>query len=261
MLQFNGKWTLITGASSGIGKAFAERLAGLGAKLVLVARDQAALDELAEALKQQHNIEVFVISKDLTHLDAPQEIFDTLQSKGIIIDVLINNAGMGVFGKLHTTQLAKNQQLLMLNIVALSSLTQLFITPMLAKKSGIIINLSSVAAFQPLAYLSNYAASKAFVINFTEALWAEYTSEGIQILSLCPGPTETNFFKIMGVKSHKEKLDDPKIVVEKALKALDQKKIYTICGPISNFLSSQLPRFFPHKLVAKVAKKVMQSRH
>lgn len=262
MTQFKNRWALITGASSGIGKAFAERLAKEGANLVLVARDQQALESLASALKLQHNIETLIISKDLTHLEAPLELYHAVEAAGVKVDILINNAGMGVFGKLHETELERNQQLLMLNVVALSSLTQLFLPAMLANKSGIVINIASTAAFQPLPYMSNYGASKVFVLNFTEALWAEYVKEGIQFLSVCPGPTDTHFFIAMKRKPMNfGKLDQAEAVVEQALKALQQRKILTICGPLHNFITAQISRFFTRKFIAKETLKVMRSRH
>ena len=262
MTAFTGKWTLITGASSGIGKAFAEHLAREGAKLVLVARGKEALESLASTLKQQHGTEVIIISKDLSRLEAPQEILDELKKTGISIEGLINNAGMGVFGKLHQTDLQHNQQLLMLNVLALASLTQLFLPEMVERKSGIIINISSTASFLPLAYMSNYAASKAYVRSFTEALWAENQHEGLQFLCVCPGATATNFFKAMGTQPDLGKAEIAERVVKQALKALDQHKIVTICGSfIKNFVRAQAGRFVTQKFLAKMGEAVMRQRH
>lgn len=261
-MQLKNQWALVTGASSGIGKAFAERLAREGTHLVLVARNQLALESLAAQLKRQHSIDVVVMSKDLSQLEAPQEIFNEVELAGININILINNAGMGVYGKLHETQLERNQQLLMLNIVALSSLTQLFLPPMLAQKSGVIINVASIAAFQPTPFMSNYGASKSFVHNFTAALWAEYVRQGIRILCVCPGPTETNYYKAMGrdLPKHGEfaQADD---VVDQAMNALRQRKLSVICGRYINVVVTQLARLFTTKFSAKIAGYFVQKLH
>lgn len=252
MAQFNKKWVLITGASSGIGKAFARRLASEGANLVLVARNEDALQNLAALLKQQHAIETLVIPKDLARLEAPQELFDAIERAGLSIDVLINNAGFGVYGKLHETPLDSNQHMLLLNIIALSSLTQLFLPNMLGKKAGIVINIASIAGFFPYPYLSNYAASKAFVKSFTEALWSEYRADGIQFLTVCPGSTDTNFFNVAHMKPSQPKPDKPEWVVEQTLKALNKNKIYVTCGTLGNVIIVQLLRIFTSKFILKM---------
>jgi len=252
MVQFSKKWVLITGASSGIGKAFAEKLASQGANLVLVARREALLQDLATTLTEQHHIETKVIPIDLSELDGPQKLFDTVHNTGIIIDALINNAGFGVYGKLHETSLERNQEMLRLNILALSSLTQLFLPDMLSKKSGIVINISSIAGFFPMSDFDNYAASKAFVRSFTEGLWLAYKDEGIQFLTVCPGSTRTDFFRIANMKPSQELVDTPEQVVEQALNALNKNKIYVITCTFKNFIIGQLPRILTHKLMVKL---------
>ena len=172
----------------------------------------------------------------------------------------MNNAGFAVYGKLHEANLARNQEQLMLNVVGLSSLTQLFIKPMVENgKSGTVINVASTAGFQPLPYMANYGASKAFVRQFTEALWAEYRHEGIQVLAVCPGSTETNFFNIVNAKEASVgKRDTPENVVEESLRALKCGKMYVITGPLNNFLLSQLSRLVTHKFVTRITEKVMR---
>ncbi len=261
MVHFSKKWVLITGASSGIGKAFAEKLASQGANLVLVARREALLQELATTLKEQHGIETVVIPKDLSRLEAPQELFDTVQKSGILIDVLINNAGFGVYGKLHETSLESNQEMLRLNILALSSLTQLFLPDMLAKKSGIVINISSIVGLFPMSSFENYAASKAFVRSFTEALWLAYKDDGIQFLTVCPGSTKTSFFNIAKMKPSQKLVDTPELVVEQALKALNKNKIYVVTCTFKNFIIGQLPRFLTHKFMVKLTAKKPRHRN
>lgn len=192
MKSLNKKWALITGASSGIGKAYAKKLSKLGTNLILVARSQKVLENLATELCADW-VEVQVIVQDLSLTEGASQLFEKVQAIGVHVDILVNNAGFAIYGKLHEIDLARNQEQLMLNVVNLSLLTQLFIKPMVQCKEG-IINVASTACFQPLPYMSNYGASKAFVRQFTEALWAEYKNEGIQLLAVCHGATETNFF-------------------------------------------------------------------
>lgn len=190
-----GSWALITGASSGIGKCYALYLAAKGIKLVLVARRADALESLGRSLREEHGVQTLIIVKDLTLESSPKEIFQEVESRGITIDLLINNAGFGEFGILHEGSLEKNRRMLMLNVVATSALTQLFVTAMIKRDAGTIVNVASTAAFQPLPYMANYGASKAFILSFTEALWGEYQHTGIRILAVCPGATDTEFFK------------------------------------------------------------------
>lgn len=257
-----GQWALVTGASSGIGKSYAERLASDGVNLVLVARTESMLQKLAADLKAKHQIEALVLAKDLSRLSAAEEIFKSLDQKGVNIDILINNAGFAVYGKLHETDFKKNQEQLMLNVVSLSSLTQLFVEPMAKRNSGIVINVASTAGFQPLPYMANYGASKGFVRQFTEALWAEYKDQGVQFLAVCPGSTETNFFKIVNAEEASVgKRDTPENVVNESFKALEAGRIYIIPGSVSNFLLSQLGRLVTHKFSSKLTEKVMRPRN
>lgn len=263
MEQLEKKWALITGASSGIGKAFAQRLAKDNYNLILVSRNIEVLTSLAHELIQQYTISVKVIAKDLTDINAPQAVFDETQQLGVNIDMLVNNAGIGVYGKLHTTDLHKNQQQILLNVFALSSLTQLFLQPMQQRGSGTIINVASVASFQPVAYMSNYGATKAFVRSFTEALWAEYRNDGIKIIAVCPGPVDTNFFTTMGTGVHSlsiGKTDTPETIVTETFTALEHGKITIIPGHRRNYWQSQLSRFFPQKWVAMMSELIMRSR-
>jgi short-subunit dehydrogenase len=262
MKLYSNKWALITGASSGIGKAYAERFAKEGANLILVARNKDSLEALANELHTSAGIKVLVIPKDLSKLSASEELYKEVEAAGIHVEILINNAGFAVYGKLHETEFQRNQEQLMLNIVAVSSLTQLFIKPMVEKgNSGVVINVASTAGFQPLPYMANYGASKSFVRQFSEALWAEYKNEGIKVLAVCPGATETNFFSVVNAKEASVgKRDTPENVVDESLKALACGKIYVIPGPVNNFLLSQLGRVTTHKFAAKLTEKVMRPR-
>ena len=230
---------LITGASSGIGKTFAQQLAAQKKNLVLVARSEEKLKQLAAELEQKEQIKVIVIPQDLTQPRAGQLLYETLKSKGCQIDLLINNAGFGDYGNFSDRSLDKQINMIQLNITVLTELTRLFLPDMKQRDKGGIINVSSIAGFQPLPYMSVYAATKAFVLNFTEALWAENKGSGINILALCPGPTESEFFDRAefpnslaqdapnGVVSSEE-------VVEEALKALEKNKSTVVTGGIGN---------------------------
>jgi short-subunit dehydrogenase len=180
---------LITGASSGIGETFARELAASNTDLVLVARSQAKLEELATELSGKYQIKTTVIPQDLTQPAAGQVVFETVQAQDLRIDTLINNAGFGDYGAFSDRPLGKLLAMVQLNITAVVELTGLFLPSMQERKQGAIINVSSIAGFQPLPYMSVYAATKAFVLNFSEALWAENKDLGVKILAVCPGPT------------------------------------------------------------------------
>src|SRR4028119_925016 len=189
---------LITGASAGIGAAFAQELAARQTNLVLVARSEVKLQQLAQQLQEQYKIQVDVIVQDLTEPKAAKTVFDIVTEKGLTIDLLINNAGFGEYGDFAELNGEQQVKMIQLNILALVDLTHHFLPGMRQRRSGGIINMSSVAAFQPMPYFSVYAATKAFVLSFSEALWAENYRYGVHVLAVCPGPTETNFFQEAG---------------------------------------------------------------
>jgi hypothetical protein len=254
---------LITGASSGIGAAFAKELAARKYDLVLVARSQDKLEALAQQVEQEHKIHTEVIVKDLTLPSAAQELFDVVCQKGLAIDLLINNAGFGDYGAFAERNLAKQTQMIQLNVIALMELTHLFLAGMRQRRSGKIINVASIAAYQPLPYLSVYGATKAFVLSFTEAIWAENKDSGIKILALCPGPTESQFFEVAEFpQSFAGK--DPKNyqgytpaeeVVKEALKALEKNQPALVTGGLGNKIIVNLPRFLPRKILVSAVEK------
>mgnify|MGYP000279302415 CR=1 FL=1 len=253
------KTALVTGASIGIGAAFAQALAKRGHNLILVARSQDKLEQLAQQLQQDYQVETEVIPQDLTQSNAPQTLFDMVTAKGIQVDLLINNAGFGDYGAFAESSLSKQLEMIQLNISTLTALTYLFLNPMRDRAAGGIINIASIAGFQPLPYMSVYAATKAFVLSFTEALWAENKDSGVTITCVCPGPTETEFFKAANFPSSAtESVSNsasPEAVVDMALKALEAKQANVVTGGLPNQLIVNLPRFFPREtLVSAVAK-------
>ncbi|MEL6383145.1 MAG: SDR family oxidoreductase, partial [Cyanobacteria bacterium J06626_18] len=187
---------LVTGASSGIGAVFAEQLASRKHDLILVARSQDKLQAIADKLSQQHSIQATVIVQDLTEPNAGKTVFTHVQQQGITVDLLINNAGFGTYGEFADGVLDTHLNMIQLNVVALTELTHLYLPQMRSRRSGSIINIGSTASFQPIPYFAVYAATKAFVLSFSEALWQECKPYNVKVLAVCPGPTETEFFKV-----------------------------------------------------------------
>ena len=254
------KTALITGASSGIGTAFAQELAMRQINLILVARSQDKLYQLAEQLQHQAPIKVEVIVQDLTEQQAAKKVYDLIEKKGISIDFLVNNAGFGDYGAFSQRELPRQAEMIQLNIVALVELTHLFLSKMQQRGAGNIINVASIAGFLPLPYLSVYAATKAFVLSFSEALWAENQGTDINILALCPGPTDSNFFKVADFPEgfsykNNDGLTPAKEVVKDALKALKKKKSNTVSGGFSNQFIVNSSRFLPRELLVNLIKK------
>ncbi|MDJ0525147.1 MAG: SDR family NAD(P)-dependent oxidoreductase, partial [Microcystis sp. M53600_WE12] len=167
------KTALITGASTGIGVVFARQLAQRQMELILVARSRDKLEQLAAELGEQYGVKVTVIVQDLTVAGAGKLVYDTVNQKGINVDLLVNNAGFGDYGAFSERDLARQLEMIQLNNLVLVELSHYFLRPMLAGTGGAIINVASIAGFQPLPYLSVYAATKAFVLSFSESLWAE----------------------------------------------------------------------------------------
>lgn len=256
-MNYVGNTALITGASSGIGQAFARALAQKGMNLVLVARSENKLQLLASELHHQHDITATIIPADLSVEKAGWYVYEQTQELNLPVDLLINNAGFSTNGKFETIALVQEHQQVMLNVVSIVDLTHAFIPNMLKKGEGAIVNVGSTASFYPLAYQAVYAASKAFVLSFSEALWAEYQGKGIKVLALCPGATDTEFFQAMG-RDVKLKKHSPQKVVRLALVALEHNRHYVIPGFRNNVESRFLPRLLPRALVAKLVGSISQ---
>ncbi len=188
------KTVLVTGASSGIGLELCQLFARDGYRLVLVARDRRALRKVGDDLQARFNAEVRISPKDLAHPAAPLELYEEFQETGVVIDVLVNNAGFGGRGPFLRTQWNDEAEMLQVNVVALTHLTKLFL-PQIRAREGKVLNVASVAAFLPGPYMAVYYASKAFVLHFSEALAEELSGTGVTVTCLCPGPVETNFQK------------------------------------------------------------------
>ena len=193
------KNALITGATAGIGYEFAELLASKGYALALVARDAARLAERAGSLEARHSTRVITLAKDLSDRASAPDIFRDLQRENFPVSVLINNAGFGVYGLFAETDLARELEMLQVNMASLVQLTKLFLKPMLDRREGRILNIASTASFQPGPRLSLYSASKAFVLSFSCALAVELKGAGVTVTALCPGGTRTEFQRRAGM--------------------------------------------------------------
>ena len=233
MLNFKSKTALVTGASSGIGKAFAQEFAARGANVILVARSKGRLDELAATLRKTNGVTTDVVVADLSDPKAPDVVYSAVQKAKREVDVLINNAGFGTYGHFHTVSMALDAEQIMVNVAALVRLTHLFIPEMVGRSEGSVINVASGAAFQASPHMAVYGATKAFVLSFSEALWAEYRTRGVRVLAICPGPTETGFFKVArNENSVRGRRRSPEQVVATALKALDLGRPSAIDGKL-----------------------------
>ena len=252
------KTALVTGASSGIGAEFARQLAAQKTNLVLVARSEDKLQELARQLESEQGIQTYVIAQDLTLPQAGANISEKVEYQGLQIDLLVNNAGFGDYGLFSDRPLEKQMAMIQLNVNVLVELTGLFLPAMKRRGEGGIINISSIAGFQPLPKMSVYAATKAFVLNFTEALWAENKDTGVKILAVCPGPTESQFFQVAEFPDSvsenspsKMKLASNTEVVSEALRSLASNHANVVTGGFLNQFIVNLPRFVPRDLLVR----------
>ena len=196
MRDYQGKTAVITGASSGIGVEFANRFAERGANLVLVARRKERLESVAKQIQSKHKVKVDVVVADLAEVGSAEKLFKTLQRKKLQIDVLVNNAGFGTMGEFKNHDLNRIAEEIQLNVSTLVQLTRLALPAMLQRNNGVVVNIASTAAYQPVPYMAVYAATKAFVLSFTEALWGELIGTGVSAIALSPGGTKTEFFEV-----------------------------------------------------------------
>jgi len=196
-MKLDGCNTLITGASAGIGREFARQLAGRAASLILIARREQPLNELHDELKQRHpNLVISIHKTDLADLAQTNELLARLDREKIDVDLLINNAGLGDSGAFATSDPIRNEQMTFVNIVALTTLTRHLLPQMIARRHGGILNVSSSAGFLPIPGFAVYAATKAYVTSFSEALRAELRGTGVSVCALCPGPVQTEFQEV-----------------------------------------------------------------
>ena len=248
-----GRTALVTGASSGIGAGLAEAFAARGADLVLVARRGEVLEELAQRLRAAHGTRVHVVAADLAVPGAGAALHARVRELGLVVDVLVNDAGFAVAGPVAGADPGRQVAQVPLNCAAVVDLTTRFLPAMVARHSGTILNVASVAALQPVPGLAAYAASKAFVLSYTEALWAEQRGSGVRVLAVCPGPTDTPFFEVAGEDSDtglpRRTVDD---VVRTTFRALQGGAPSVVDGPLYRVLGTAT-KVLPRRAVARIA--------
>jgi short-subunit dehydrogenase len=257
---WRGKWALVTGASSGIGWALAEQLADGGAHLVLTARRRQRLTHLRKRLRTAHGVRVEVVSADLNQPDAPDEIFAFTNERGIVVDLLVNNAGLGSYGEFCASDRARELGIVQVNCSAVVHLTHLYLPGMLERRAGDILIVASTGAYQGVPYMATYAASKAFDLLFAEALAEEVNRYGVRVCALCPGPTLSEFQKVAGVPDQlasvgiEEKAEQ---VARTGLRALAAGEHSVISG-FTNWLGVEVQRITPRRFVTYAAEKLFR---
>jgi short-subunit dehydrogenase len=256
------KATLITGASSGIGEAFARRLAAEGHNLVLVARSEDKLHEICDELMLAHKITAHYVSTDLTAFGAEEELFRETERHGFEVDWLINNAGFGGMGDFAELELDRALAMISLNISALVSLTHLYLPGMRERRGGKIINISSAAGFQPIPFMAVYAATKAFVTSFSEAIAEENRPYGIQVLALCPGSTKTNFFAASNIERpvQVKGQQTAEQVVETAMRAIRSGKTKAVSG-LTNFIGALIGKHAPNVITTRAIGRALRAKY
>lgn len=252
--------TLITGGSSGIGAAFARKFASLGRNVFLVARSEEKLITICNELGRMSGSRAQYLVLDLLEPDAPARLFDEMVKRGCEVDTLINNAGFGSMGDFANLDMQREIEIVELNVRSLVDMTHRFLGPMRERKQGTIINVASTAGFQPVPFMATYAASKAFVLSFSEALWEENKPFGVHVMALCPGVTETNFFEAAKMDRPPMRLSQtPEEVVETALRGLKRKKSSIISGWTNRAVAFS-SRLFPRSMVLRLTGKVLRQR-
>ncbi|HEY0802440.1 MAG TPA: SDR family oxidoreductase [Steroidobacteraceae bacterium] len=253
MLIYKGSTAMITGASKGLGAAFAEELARRGMDLVLVARSIDLLHDLAKSLAAQYGVRCHVLQADLAASDAVLRLVTELERQNLKIDLLINNAGVGLTGNFLEHSFAAEQASIQVDVLALVGLAHAVGAKMALRGEGGIINVASNASFQPLPHMATYAAAKAFVLHFSEALGFELKGRGVQVMTVCPGPTATSFFDGVSTTIKSGTFDSADFVVRRTLRSFERKKSVAYPGRFSVRAATWLPRLLPRNVVVSAA--------
>jgi short-subunit dehydrogenase len=258
MDEFRGRHAVITGGSTGIGAAFARQLAQAGAELTLIARSRTKLQALSAQLRAEHGVEVRVIAEDLTSAGAPERVAQAVLAARAP-DLLVNNAGFASYGRFAEQPLARQLEEVQLNVTSLVELTWRFLPGLVERKGG-LIQVASTAAFQAVPYMAVYGATKAFVLSFTEAIWAEYRERGLKVLALCPGATDTPFFdRVEAPEASVGAKADPAEVAALGLRALRGGGPTVVHG-LTNTLGSLAPRFVTRARATLITERLMRPR-
>jgi uncharacterized protein len=260
-MTYTGRTALVTGASSGIGAAFARELAARGCDLVLVARREERLDALAAEIRSAHGRTAHVVPADLARPGAAAAVRARTDELGLQVDLLVNNAGFGTYGPFETIDPARDRDLVQVGVATVVELTHAYLPGMVERAGGAIVNVSSAGAFQPLPYQAAYAASKAFVQSFSEALWAENHDRGVRVVACCPAATDTEYFDVLG--NDEEARFGPKRpaagVVAATLRALDANRPTVIVG-MRWKATAPMPRLLPRATMARIGERLTRPR-
>jgi hypothetical protein len=250
---------LITGASSGIGKEMTMRLAQMGHNIVMVSRSEATLNKLKSKLEELHGIEAHVIPSDLSDTNSPSQIFNECQKRSITIDILINNAGIGLATPVEYNDRESLKQMLNLNITSLTLMCSLFAEPMKERHFGYIMNVSSVLSSFPLPFAMTYSITKSYVLDYTKALRYELQEHGISVTAFRPGTTDTNFFEgsSFDVPNNISKMLPDK-VARIGIEAMFKKKKQVVAG-VSNKFMGFLLKIMPHSFLYRMMKDVYKN--
>jgi uncharacterized protein len=251
--NWRGRWALVTGASAGIGVALARELAAAGANLVLTARRQDRLEQLAQELQKANGIQTEVFAADLAQPDAPDAIRAFTDQKRLAIEILINNAGFGQYGELTKVDVHRLLDMVQVNCSAVVHLTRLYLPDMIRRRRGDVLIVSSRAAFQAVPYISTYAATKAFDLLLAEGLAEEMKPHGIRVCGLCPGSTESEFHIVAKQERFSSKNQETaEKVARTGLEALAAGKSYVISG-LGNYLGAHGQRLVSRRFVTRIA--------
>jgi short-subunit dehydrogenase len=256
--DFRGKWALVTGASAGIGAALARELAGHGAKLILTARRRDRLDALAAELTAS-GTETRIVVADLNDPGAPEQIYNATEGQGLIVDILINNAGLGQYGAFHSSRIEQELSQVRVNCEAVVRISRLFVPRMVERRRGWVLVVASTASFQPIPYLTTYAATKVFDRFFALGLAEEVARYGVKVTALCPGPTESEFFKISGGRAFERRKQATPEVAALGIKALARGRRLIIPN-LSGSATAFLVRFLPVRAVTRAIEKMARPK-
>lgn len=252
--DFHGRWALVTGASSGIGAALAHELSARGAKLILTARRRERLESLAAELTRK-GTETRIVVADLNDPAAPARIYDETEGAGVSVDILVNNAGLGQYGAFYSSPVEQEMSQVRVNCEAVARLSRLFVPRMVERRQGWILIVASTASFQPVPYITTYAATKAFDRFFALGLAAEVARFGVKVTALCPGPTESEFFEVSRAEWIRSRGVQPtEQVARLAIDALARGR-RTIIPNLRGRFTAFLVRFLPVPLITRVVEK------
>ncbi|MCX7550541.1 SDR family NAD(P)-dependent oxidoreductase [Xanthomarina sp. F2636L] len=253
------KTALVTGGASGLGYELALLLAKDAHNLVLIDIDAEKLQEAKQLIESVYSVTVQISVKDLSQVNISEEIIEELN--GLEIDVLINNAGFGLFGTFWETDWKREEQMLHLHVMTTTHLTKLILKGMVKRGSGKILNLSSLAAFQPGPLMSLYYATKGYILSFSEAIACELKGTGVTVTALCPGPTKTSFQQVVSNNTSENKITfnmaSSKEVAAYGYKSMNKGKVYAIPGRFNKLLAT-LPRIMPRNTAALIVKRIQE---